>query len=119
MRFRGVEPGDGVVAALLREVVEETGQVVGELGMVVEILHKIGHVQESYGCPARSVGGVAQLTDEGSARGLRLIWKSLPEALALFEDVPQTYRGQRIQKRDAVFLKKASEQISKASQMQL
>jgi 8-oxo-dGTP diphosphatase len=107
----GIEPGEDIVAALVRECREEIGCsiFVGEsLGEVHELRSKFLQYQISYCFTARVEGEVGEpaFTDEEIAQGFTLEWYWPEEASMIFESQsPTDYIGQFITLRDSAILK--------------
>ncbi len=111
----GVEEGEDIMAALKREILEETGcvcDVVGELGMTVEYRREQQRTQRSYCYIAdvTEVIGEPELTPEERAEEYRLIWPTIDEAIQTLErDQPTDYVARFVQYRDLQLLKAARE----------
>ncbi len=115
----GVDPGEKVKDALHREIMEETGCVIEvqqEVGMIIEYKDKQKEMQKSY-CyisKLREDTGKVDFTKGEIAKGFKLMWMTVDEALSAMEkDVPTTYMGNFIVKRDITFLKAAQELLKK------
>ncbi|MEK5475673.1 NUDIX domain-containing protein [Paenibacillus sp. FSL R5-0407] len=109
----GIEEGEEMANALIREVVEEVGaeiDIVSEVGTIIEYRDKFELIQLSY-CYLAKVKTLLDhqfLTDDEKANGFVLKWVSLEEAIALVQaDKPFDYMGNFIRKRDYTFLAKA------------
>jgi 8-oxo-dGTP diphosphatase len=108
----GVEEGEDLLQALVREVKEETGceiKVLKELGQIKEYLSQ-WNLEKTSSCYLGTVTskGEPTFTDDETAAGFELVWMTLDDAIrALESDDPQDYEGIFIQKRDLTFLKTA------------
>ncbi|MCR4280650.1 MAG: NUDIX domain-containing protein [Candidatus Komeilibacteria bacterium] len=110
----GIEDGEDVTMALLREVLEEVGseiEVLGEVGKIIEYRSKWNLKQISYCFIGRALSkGVPSFTEEEAGQDFKLVWLSLDEAIFRVEnDKPTSYEGSFIQQRDIVFLKKVKQ----------
>ena len=81
----GVDLGEDLVAAVKREVLEETGcqcEIIGELGQIFENRAKHDFTQERYYFVARVVGekGNLSLTDEELDNETTVEWHPLERA---------------------------------------
>jgi 8-oxo-dGTP diphosphatase len=109
----GLEDGEDVHGALLREVKEETGceiRVVGEVGKIVEYRDEWELKQTSYCFLAKPLRcGEPSFTEKETRQGFRLKWVKPDEALELIRgDEPTSYEGKFIRLRDMAFLEKAA-----------
>lgn len=112
----GVEEGEDLEQALVREIKEETGcemEIGKEIGGVIEYKNYPDGTNlrnESFCFSGKLVGEKKnpKFTEEESERGFELIWVSLDEAINLLEnDNPSDYHGKFIKQRDSVFLREA------------
>jgi 8-oxo-dGTP pyrophosphatase MutT (NUDIX family) len=106
----GVEDGEDVQSALVREMMEEVGcgiTVAGTLGAIVEFRNKFNLVQTSicfFGHVQGEIKNLA-LTDSEKANGFVLQWHTLDNAINLLEkEKPSDYEGRYIVNRDLTFL---------------
>jgi 8-oxo-dGTP pyrophosphatase MutT (NUDIX family) len=110
----GVEAGEDILQALVREVKEEAGceiEVTGEVGEIIEFRSKWNLKQKSFCYLGKVISkGETNFTEGEAYRGFELIWLTLDEAIARLEnDKPTDYEGGFIQERDLAFLQKARE----------
>ncbi len=109
----GLEPGEDVMTALIRECLEECGCTVaidGEVGMTIEYRTKYNVKQESFCYLAHVVGpkGTPQFTEEELADGFQILWVPLNEAIQLAQDAnTEAYEGTFIVPRELVLLREA------------
>ena len=108
----GVELGEDVENAVLREVREETGckiKLVSEVGRIEEYRDEQELKQVSYCYVARVVAcEKPKFTEKEVQKGFRLKWVKPDEALQLMRnDEPTSYTGKFIRVRDIAFLEKA------------
>jgi 8-oxo-dGTP diphosphatase len=112
----GIESGEDRIAALYREVKEETGseiKVSGEIGKIIEFRSKWNLEQVSY-CYFGEITkkGEPFFTKEELEDGFKLFWLSLEEALLkIKENKTKDYHGTFVTKRDFIFLKEAGKII--------
>lgn len=114
----GIEEGEDIQTALERELQEEIGckaKVTGEVGEIVEFRDEGKLQQTSYCFMARQIGekGLPDFTEKELREQFAIVWaESLESAVALVRnDMPKSYAGKFIQKRDLQFLKTAQESI--------
>ena len=111
----GVDAGETVDEALIRECLEEIGCQVekfAEVGEIVEYRDKWSLRNDSFCFLANVVGakGEPDFTPEELANGFKIKWVSFEEAIKLLEaDNPEDYEGKFIKIRDTLFLKEAYE----------
>lgn len=110
----GIDKGEGIRAALARELMEEVGckgEVICELGETVEYRDFERLKQTSYCYLARMVGEKAENQleqDELEEQMTEVMADSLDDAIGLAEsDVPTNIEGKFIQRRDTAFLREA------------
>jgi len=109
----GIEPGEDIATALVRECLEEIGCAiyVGEsLGEVHEYRAQYQQHQISYCFTARVQGekGESSFTAEELAGGFAVEWYFPDEALMILESQsPENYTGQFITLRDAAIVRAA------------
>ena len=106
----GVDDGEDVIAALKREILEETGCTCGkisELGIVKENRAKADYTQCSfyYVVEVDSTGAL-QFTDAEKNNKTELQWHTLSEVITLINEFqPTTYQQQYLKARDVAALK--------------
>jgi 8-oxo-dGTP diphosphatase len=109
----GVDPGEDLMTAVKREILEETGcqcEIIGELGRIFENRSEHDFTQERSYFVARVVGekGGLSLTDEEIAESTTVEWHPLEQALEMITSKQHNvYRWKFIQKRDTAVLKEA------------
>lgn len=112
----GIEKGESIKSALLREVKEETGcriKIISEIGKIIEHRTRLGFlsgiVQTSY-CFLAKVTEVGEPEFDAGERsaGYRLEWKSIDSAIKLLKkEKPQDYEGKFIVIRDLKLIETA------------
>lgn len=113
----GIEQGENVSDALVRETMEEVGveiETLADIGMIIEYRGEQGLLQISYCFLAHTVqeSGSPAYTDEEREDGFVLRWVPVDEALPLLEqDQPSDYTSCFIHERDIRFLQKAREHL--------
>jgi len=114
----GIEEGEDVKTALERELLEEVGcraKVIAEVGMIVEYRDQFNLKQTSYCYLAKQVGDEepTDLQEDEIAHGfVGVQLPSIDAAIRQLEnDMPTTYEGKFIQKRDLLFLQAAKELV--------
>ncbi len=113
----GIDEGESREGALRREVKEEVGsqiKITGEIGEIIEQRAKYNFKQVSYCYLGKiTTKGNPQFTEGELAKGFRVIWLSLDDAIMQVEnDKPNDYEGIFIQQRDLEFLKAAKKMLS-------
>ena len=109
----GVEHGEDLHAAVMREMWEETGcdcVIRGELGKIVENRAAQDFTQERSYYIATVIGekGGLHLTDEEIAEETTVVWHTLEQAIRLIgEKSPACYKHRFFQKRDLAALMEA------------
>ena len=109
----GIEIGEDVLQALVREMKEETGcdiEVIGEVGSIVEYRTE-WHIKQTSYCYLGKIASKGETAfDEGEKKDdFKLVWMALDEAIETLEkDHPDSYyNGSFIRERDLIFLKEA------------
>lgn len=105
----GVDDGEDILAALKREILEETGCTCGnisELGMVKENRASADYTQCSYYFVVEADRvGTPQLTDAEKNNKTELQWHTLTDTIRLINDFqPSTYQQQYLKARDVAVL---------------
>ena len=115
----GIEKGETVKGALVREIAEETGckiKITREVGKVIEhrshegiVMRNAGLLQTSYCYLADVMEKGKTNFDEGEKEaGYKLEWTSLASAIKIIENSkPNNYEGKFIVRRDLALLKAA------------
>lgn len=107
----GVEMGETIESALVREVKEEVGcnsEIEEEIGLVIEYRKEHTLLHMSYCYLARVVGPLAEAALEQAEidEGMSTFWMKPEVAIQKMEtDVPNTYQGKFILKRELAFLR--------------
>ena len=113
----GVEDGEDLNQALIREIEEEAGceiEDLKEIGKIIEYRNKRMQLQISYCWLAKAKGEIKEpkFDKEELADGFSLKWVSIDKAITLCEkDKPIDYYGTFIRDRDHEFLKRAKKLI--------
>lgn len=112
----GIEDGEGIKDALVRELLEEIGckaEVIDEVGSIVEYRDQFKLIQTSYCYLAKQVGRQKDplFTEHEISEGFRGVKaKNIDEAIMILEqDKPNNYEGCFIKIRDSKLLKSARE----------
>jgi 8-oxo-dGTP diphosphatase len=106
----GVEPGETIESALLREVKEEVGcdaSLSHSLGIVIEYREKqkLLHISECFVADVAGGIGESSLEEAEVAEGMITIWLTPDEAIIKMKvDTPNTYQGPFIIARELAFL---------------
>lgn len=106
----GVEQGESIEAALLREVKEEVGcdcSIIKPLGIVIEYRNEHNLLHISYGFVADVIGeiGVPQLEAAEIEEGQETLWLQPTEVLEkMKQDTPGKFAGHFILEREIAFL---------------
>jgi 8-oxo-dGTP pyrophosphatase MutT (NUDIX family) len=108
----GVEDGEDIRQALMRELLEEIGcraTITDELGQIVEYRDRWNQKQTSYCYLAQQVGpaGSPDFTKKELSEGFEIVWAdNLDHAIGLLEsELPQDYGAKFIHERDLAFLR--------------
>lgn len=113
----GFEADEDAVAALQREVLEETGTqiaILDEVGLTIEYRDHHNLLQLSYCYLAKTIGQLSgpRFDDGELADGFQLMWVDLDEAIALLsKDDTTDKNGKFIKIRDLAILKEAKKII--------
>jgi len=106
----GVDPGETVEAAALREVLEEVGcdcEIISEIGVTIEYRNKYELLHISYCFVAKVVGEIGEpaLEDGEIEEGQVTKWMDPAELLeSMNTDEPKKYEGHFILRREKSFL---------------
>ena len=110
----GVEDGEDIGLAVIREVKEEAGceiEIVGEVGVIIEFLNNLGILQINYCFVAKATKlESTSFTNEEKDAGFTMEWHRLDRALELMENAcPQQYRHWFMATRDYKFMQAFAE----------
>ena len=115
----GLKRNESRKKALTREILEETGctvEISREVGAIEEYYNKLKQVQTSYCYIGKKIGKAVapKFTKEEISRGFKLQWMDIDTAIKKITiSKPNFYRGNFIQKRDLILLKKAKQLFSR------
>lgn len=107
----GIESGEGIYDALIREIREEVGveiDILSDIGVIIEYRDEIEFLQISYCyyCKARDGYNKPNFTEEEMEEGFELLWMTIDEAIKKVEHTATDDYGLKyIQMRDSEFLK--------------
>lgn len=113
----GLEQGEGILDALMREVREEVGciaQHLDDIGAIIEYRDDLSVLQISYCYRAHVIekGLEPSRTRKEQGLGFETVWTTLDDAIDIIErDRPTDYEGRFITCRDALFLRAARSMI--------
>lgn len=117
----GIEKEETQIDACKREMMEETGcevEIDKEIGIVTEFRPFANNLfQRSYCYLGKVINkdGQPNMEQEEIEEGLKLMWVTLSEAVALLKsDKPTNHEGKFIQQRDLAFLEEAKRLTSEA-----
>lgn len=114
----GVDEGESLMEALIRECREEVGceiKIIDEIGTVTEIRSKSLFKQDSHAWLAEIVGekGMPDFTESEMSRGFEVQWLPLEEAKRLLtSERGDSYEGQYMSIRDLSILTEAERLIA-------
>ncbi|MFW5852539.1 MAG: NUDIX domain-containing protein [Nanoarchaeota archaeon] len=105
----GVDEGESIKEALVRECLEEVGgeiDVQGEIGKISEYRSKWLLKQTSYCYHGKLVSkGESNFTEKEIESGSKIIWVEFEDAITRIEnDRPEDYQGKFIRERELAFL---------------
>ncbi len=115
----GIDPGESIMEALEREVMEETGcevKVTDEVGLIIEYRDEFEFLQLSYCYLAELTKKVCgpEFSDKEIAEDFSLEWMPLEKAVNTIENEhPTGPRSIFIHERDLLFIEKARELLEK------
>lgn len=105
----GVEEGEDIRQALLRECLEEIGcniEILDEVGEINEYREEINMLQNAYCFIAKVVGdkGRPRLTPREIEQGMQVKWIPINEAIKMFNCDSDKYVSKFIKQRELTFL---------------
>ncbi len=106
----GIEPGESIEEALLREIEEEVGckaVIQSPVGIVIEYRkeHELLHISYCYVANVEGGVGTSSLEQAEIDEGMVTVWMKPDDALAkMYADTPNTYQGSFITARETAFL---------------
>lgn len=109
----GMEEGENIAEALIREIKEETGAVVelaGEVGCIIEYRdeHRLLQLSYCYLAVRKELTVKPSFTEQEIHDGFELRWVKVDEAVNLLRETePENYVGKFISRRDLLFLEEA------------
>lgn len=119
----GIEEGEDLVQACIRECKEELGcdiKVLSELGKIIEYREGEEHdnrlfFQESFHYLATVIGQKQnpEFTEKEIAAGFELLWLGLPEAMDLIKNQKDKYSFSFVKHRELTVLKEAQNEFQK------
>ncbi|SFS84177.1 8-oxo-dGTP diphosphatase [Paenibacillus sp. BC26] len=110
----GVEAGEDVADAFLREIREETGcmaSILHELGYIDEHKNRNQFFQRSYSYIAKVVDlpGVTSLTDNEIMLGMQVKWVHIKQAIMFMNSTVSDYSTRFMLLRDRIILEEATQ----------